>query len=272
MTLSIIIINYNGASLLTKCLTSLRVYAAGIDHEVIVVDNASSDNSRELVRTGFPDAIMIENQENAGFSKANNLGAQAAQGEYLLFMNNDAFLVEESPATLIKFLDTHPAAVAVGPKLVFADGMFQLSCGPLPTFWIEAYDKLRYGIDRRLRRFSSHLHTIQARAPRPVGWVTGACMMVRANAFHAAGGFDEDIFMYFEDKDLCKRLHEAGGEIWYNPLTKVVHLLAGSASATTSEATRRHYRNSQRHYYAKHLSPLHNRLLRLYQAIAVRNG
>ena len=249
---SIILANYNGAGLLTKCLSSVFDLTRGVSFEVIVVDNASTDESRDLIERDFPRTRLLVNSENAGFSRANNLGARNATGSELLFLNTDTFLLEDSVSILARYLEQHADVGVVGPRLVFEDGTFQLSAGRLPSVGAELVDKILHTADRHAHRTMAPLYRAMFSSARKVGWVTGACMMVRREAFERVGGFDERMFLFFEDKDLCKRVHDAGWNTHYTPEPTVVHLRGGSSASAEEEAVRRAYRESQLRYYRKH--------------------
>jgi N-acetylglucosaminyl-diphospho-decaprenol L-rhamnosyltransferase len=264
MDVSIIIVNYNTRRLLDQCLQSIMRHTGAISYEVIVVDNASIDDSKDVVRTQYPGVTLVESRENLGFSRGNNLGCTSAVGKYLLFLNTDTLLIENSVAVMTKYLDDHPDVGAIGPKLVFEDRSFQLSAGRLPTIATEAFDKVRYALLRKWRRTLSPIFNAIHSTTASVGWITGACMMVRADAFRQVGGFDENLFMYFEDKDLCIRLKLVEWKIIYHPETSVIHLLAGSSTADGPGMSDGMYRTSQLHYYRKHLNELRNRLLHIY--------
>lgn len=258
---SIILVNFNGAQFLRTCIQSLTDKTRDVSFEIILVDNASTDGSKNLVRTEFPSLHLIESDVNLGFSAGNNLGVKHATGSKFLFLNTDTYLVEDSVLVLAKYLDDHADVGIVGPRLIFADGSFQLSSGRLPSFGVELIDKIRYAADRHWHRTLVPINDAMASATREVGWVTGACMMVRREAFEKVNGFDEQMFMYYEDKDLCKRVRDAGWKVVYHPQTTVVHLLGGSSGVVGGSDVNKRYRESQLHYYRKHHSGLYSFLV-----------
>ncbi len=264
VSVSIVLVNHNGKKLIRDCLSSVYERTKQIDFEVIVMDNASSDESARIVRSAFPQVRVIESDTNLGFSGGCNLGARSAVGEYLLFLNPDTVLIENSIKALKDFLDAHPHAGAVGPRMAFADGTFQLSAGQLPNLFIELKDKAVYSAARRWRMGVAPLLDWMYGNTKVVGWLTGACLMVRREAFQKVSGFDEDLFMYFEDKDICKRLSEAGWQVVYYPATTVLHLLGGSGGPVSRSYLNQLYRKSQARYYQKHLDGLQSGLLRWY--------
>lgn len=268
MIVSVILVNYNCADLLRKCLGSLYMHTREISFEVIVVDNASNDDSVPMIRAEFQNVSLIESPKNLGFSRANNLAAQSAESDYLLFLNTDTRLIDNLVKALGDYLDHHPRVAAVGPRLIFEDGRFQPSAGQLPNLVVELVDKIKHGLFRGGRNIVTPVFNWFNGKIRKVGWVTGACMMVRREPFQDAGGFDEDMFMYFEDKDLCRRLITQGWEVVYFPHTSVIHLLAGSSYPMDQQKINSIYRSSQLHYYQKHLSKLQTQLLLWYLKLA----
>ncbi len=261
---SVILVSYNSAVLLRQCLKSVYEQTQEIPVEVIVVDNASSDNNREVIRSEFPAVRLVESSENLGFSRGNNLGASLAKGAHLLFLNSDTILFENSIKVLSDFLDKYPVVGAVGPKILFGNGSFQLSAGRLPTLWGEFLDKIVYSLARKWNAVMCPLLERWHSTPKAVGWLTGACVMVRQQAFVQVNGFDEKLFMYFEDKDLCKRINSSGWQIMYCPSTSIIHLLAGSSGNVDKQRINELYRTSQIYYYRKHRGWLQTELLRLY--------
>lgn len=264
MKVSIILVNYNSAALIRQCLRSIYEHTKEISFEIIVVDNASADDSRQVVRSEFSGVRLIESPVNLGFSRGNNLGAGAAKGRYLLFINTDTILFENSIRMLAEYLDAQPGVGAIGPKILFEDRCFQLSAGRLPCLLREFTDKIVYSLARKWRKVICPLLERRYNATKEVGWLTGACMMVRHSAFSQVNGFDENIFMYFEDKDLCKRIHVSGWQIIYYPVTSMIHLLAGSSGTIDTRKVNELYRASQVYYYRKHLGMLQSILLRWY--------
>jgi GT2 family glycosyltransferase len=210
----------------------------------------------------------MKSAENLGFSAANNAAAETASGEFLLFLNTDTLLTGDALVPMMEYLDTHSGAGVIGPRLVFGDGQFQFSGGRLPSIGVEIQQKTMHALTRRWRKAFTPLFRPLFRGIRETGWVTGACLMVRREAFRHVGGFDEEMFMYFEDKDLCRRIAEAGWKIVYFPAVSVVHLLAGSSRKVGKSRIDGIYRASQRRYYLKHHGKFQNLLLHTYQRLS----
>lgn len=232
---SVIVVNWNTRDLLARCLTTALAEAGGLSLELIVVDNASRDDSAALVRERFPQAVLIANTDNVGFARANNQGARAARGRYLLLLNSDAFLQPGALPALVALADAQPRAGLIGAQLRNADGTFQASHTPFPTLGREFL--ILSGLGRKLYGPAyPSAGPDEARGPRVVDYVEGACMLARPDAYAAVGGLDEGYFMYAEDVDLCFALRRAGRPVWYHPGARVTHL--GSASSRTRRPER----------------------------------
>ena len=261
--LSIILVNFNSSNFIKECLESLNGFIEYLDCEVIIVDNCSTDNSPNFIKENFPEFKLICNQDNLGFGKANNLGFVNSQGNYLLFLNTDTILIENTLEILFKHLEDNPNIGIVGSRIIFVNGRYQLSYGNLPNIFFELIDKIRYAIDDRFHSLLSEFYDDWHLRTQEVGWVTGACFMMRRDVFEQVGGFDENFFMYFEDKDLCKRVKELGYKVVYYPKTTIVHLLGGSSHGI-KKSVNKYYRNSQLYYYQKHLGKFQTNILKLY--------
>lgn len=214
-----VVVSFNVRELLAGALTSL--YENGIS-EVAVVDNASADGSADMVGTGFPRVRLLALTENVGFGRAANLGARLTQAPYILFLNPDAAVMPGGVKTLADFLDRRPAAGAVGPRVVNPRGELEPTMRDDPTVWNLLREHLPV-IKNSTGRFGAHDKR------RQIDWLVGVTLMVRREAFEKIGGFDEKIFLYYEDADLCLRLRDAGYEIWFEPAATVTHQGAASA-------------------------------------------
>jgi N-acetylglucosaminyl-diphospho-decaprenol L-rhamnosyltransferase len=265
--LSIILVNYNGSSCLIECLRSIKKHVDFNTCEVIIIDNNSTDNSVDLIENEFSLFKLIRSEINLGFGKANNLAVSHSIGKHLLFLNTDTILTEHTPHILSDYLTQYQDIGAVSPRITFRDGSYQLSCGKLPNLAIELLDKIRYGLDQKWHHIFGSLYNKQYSSIKEMGWLTGACLMIRRNAFEQIGGFDESFFMYFEDKDICKRVHEAGWKVVYYPKTSLIHLLGGSSEGV-KQSVNTYYRDSQLHYYQKHLSKFQTKILKFYLKIS----
>jgi len=249
--ISVIIVNHDGEDSLGRCLGSLD----GSKAEVLLVDNASCDNSLSLVRERFPEVRILPQENNLGFAAANNLAAAQVSGETLLLLNNDAWLEAGALDLLSEKLNARPEFGLVAPGLRYPDGQRQFSWSPARGVVGEALQKVRNPFEARRWAHGSLARRL-ARMVDPI-WYTAACVLVRAEAFRAVGGFDENFFMYFEDVDLCLRLEAAGWRLAQEPGAIVYH--AGGV-ANRSEVDDL-YRPSQLRYYRLHRPQWESRLV-----------
>lgn len=264
MTISVLIVSYNVAPRLRRCLEALT--AAAADLEIIVVDNASPDDSAAMVARDFPGVRLLAWEENHGFSAAINAAARLARGHLLLLLNPDARVDAGALARMPEALASRPGVAAVGFRQLDDNGRFQLSVGPPPSLALEI---VRRFVQRRLdagdERLGHMLDRLLAR-PRPVPWAAASSLLVRRSAFEAVGGFDERFFLYFEDIDFCLRLRAAGFGVYYDPSIVVSHE-RGESARSAPEVARRAYRESQLYYWSKHRGTAVRTLVRLYQLL-----
>ena len=261
MDLSIIIVNYNDRPHLEACLSSLQRHAPSAEHEVIFVDNASSDGSRAWIAGAFPAVRLIENMSNEGFSKANNLGVRESRGAFLLFLNTDTVVPPGALDGLLAKLKSDPSLGAAGPALVHRRNSYQVSFGGNVNFGAQFWQKLVLNPYYKARQKAGG-------TDRSVGWLSAACLLCRRSAFEQVGGFDERFFIYFEDIDLCFRLRRAGWKLVHVPAVRVFH--EGGATTAGAAVNRFEYRKSQLYFYEKHNSKASSRFLRLYLAFNFR--
>jgi len=244
MEVSVIIVNYNVRAFLESALHSAQKALQGLNGEIIVVDNASQDYSAEMVRERFPDVRLIASTVNLGFGKANNKAMQLSEGRYLLILNPDTIIQEETLRTMIAFMDDHPDAGMAGCKVLNADGSFQLSCRRgFPTPWASFCKAFGLStIFPKVRVFAGYnLTYLDENGTYIIDALAGSFMMVRREVFTQTGGFDEDYFMYGEDLDWCYRTQKAGWNIWYTPVTQIIHY--------KGESTKRSDINENRIFY-----------------------
>ena len=216
MKLSVVIVSYNVRSYLEQCLQSVQRALEGTEGEVFVVDNHSDDDSVETVRQHYPWVRLIENQENLGFAKANNQAIRQAQGDYILLLNPDTVVAEDTFHGVLAFMDEHPKAGGAGVMMCYEDGSrAPESRRALPTPWVAALKMLGF----TKRYYMSHLPWDQ---PCRIEVVSGAFCLLRHEALKMVGLLDEDFFMYGEDIDLSYRLLKGGWENWYLPYS-IIH-------------------------------------------------
>ena len=217
MKLSIVIVSYNVRSYLEACLQSVRKALEGIEGEVFVVDNHSSDDTVSVLRSQYSWVRLIENQENLGFAKANNIAIRQSQGDYVLLLNPDTVVGEQTLRSALLFMDEHPKAGGAGVMMLNTDGTrAPESRRALPTPWVSCLKMLGF----TKRYYMSHLPWD---APGRIDVVSGAFCLLRKEALDKIGLLDEDFFMYGEDIDLSYRLLKAGWENWYLPYAIVHH-------------------------------------------------
>lgn len=247
--LSIILISYNTAQITADCIRS--IYESKdiekVSLEVVVLDNASSDESVQTIQSlqkQYPSLKLIESKENTGFSKGNNLAAKQAKGNYLFFLNSDTVVLDNAIYELLEFYKKHQNTVHfVGAKLLNADMTPQPSCGPfysLPVVFGALFLKGDYwGLTR-----SSPDKT------REVDWVSGACILTKKQYFERVGSFDEGIFMYMEEIDLLYRARKKGLHTYFYPKARFIHL--GSASSGGKTYPILQVYNGFLYFYNKH--------------------
>ena len=226
MNLSVIIVSWNVKDDLPACLMSLYENRPQADFETIVVDNASTDGTVDLLKEQFADVILIANTENRGFAAANNQAIRIAKGQYLFLLNPDTIVHPQSLDNLITVLDEKPTAGACGPRLIDADGTTHPSVGYVPTFRSLLYSKTFF---RSFGIFRSHYKKVTANKLNydkrsEVEQLSGAALMVRRSVFDEIGLMDEGFFLYYEDADLCLRIRKAGWKIVYVPEAVITHI------------------------------------------------
>lgn len=237
MKLSVIIVNYNVKYFLEVCLHSVLRATEGMEAEVIVVDNNSKDDSCEMVKEQYPAVKLIENKENAGFSKANNQGVAIAKGEYILFLNPDTVMPEDMLHKLTAYMDAHPEAGSIGPKLIDGKGQFAPDGKKsFPTLSVAIFKTT--GINKVFKNspYFNKYYAVHVKEDETaeVDVLSGCCMMVRSSILQEIGGaFDEDYFMYCEDVDLAYRIQKSGYKNIYYPETVLIHYKGESTRKAT---------------------------------------
>lgn len=249
--LSIVIVTYNSGGEIGECLDSLLRRPPRLAHETIVVDNASADGTSDLIRRQWPSVRVIDAGENVGFARASNIGIRHSAGRLVLLLNPDTIVPADGLDRLAAALDLRPDAAIAGPRLVDGDGRPELSCGAMIAPLAELRQKvLVMGSQRGVPLLRGYVDRL-TRRPREVGWVSGACLLVRRADADAAGLLDERYFMYAEDVDFCAAMRARGRKVLYLPVTDVVHL-RGRSAASAARATDDAYRRSQVAFYDKH--------------------
>lgn len=251
-TIAVCIISYNTRDLLRECLYS--VLKQNTD-EIVVVDNASTDRSVEMMKEEFPSIALISLSENIGFGAASNRGIETCTSEQIVLLNADTRMKPGSLQTLRNYLEEHPEAAIIGPRILNPDATLQTSCFHFPTpLHIFLYISGLYRSIPHLPILRHRtLQKIASESARPVPWILGAALAFRRETFERLGGFDESFFMYFEEVDLCYRLFLQGKQIYFVPEAEIIHVGGGS---TTQRLAWSHIQffSSLAQFYRKHYS------------------
>ena len=264
--IAVVLVSHNTRELLLDALVSVRGA-----REVVVVDNASTDDSVAVVRRAFPEVKVVESPVNVGYGAAANLGIAACSSPFVLLLNSDVVKRPGALSALTAHLERNPRAGLVGPRLVNPDGTLQRSCFAFLGTARLAVEKSALGrwlaAVPGLRRWLVHQGPYDR--SRKVPWVLGAALAIRREAFDDVGGFDPSFFLYGEEVDLCYRLWKAGWEVHYTPAATVEHLGGGSTAAARREVEVRRV-DSARRFYRRHYPPVRATLLDLLIRIAMR--
>ena len=225
MDLSIVIVTHNSSTQVALCLESLEAHPPTGSFEILVVDNASSDGTPEMIAERFPSVRLSRNTCNAGYSKGVNQGIESSRGRHILVLNPDIVVIEGSIDNLIRFLERTPDAGIAAAKLVYPDGRLQYTCRRFYNFTVLLLRRTVLGkIFPNARLLREHLMMdYDHESARKVDWVIGACMLVRREAIEQVGSMDERFFLYFEDIDWCYRMGKHGWAVYYVPESVMVH-------------------------------------------------
>jgi GT2 family glycosyltransferase len=250
--ISAVIVTYNSIAHVPACLDSLRAHCP--DVEVVVVDNASADGTAAMIQREYPWVRLIARATNEGLSAGVDEGAAASTGTYVAPLNPDVHFDRDVLGPLAAYLREHPDVGVVAPKLLDDDGTLQLSCRAFPGYSTAIFN--RYSVLTRLfpknKASSNYLMTNYDHSTiRDVDWVSGAAMMVPRAVFDRLGGWDPGFFLFNEDVDFCRRIHDAGLRVVYDPEVSVYHRIGVSKSSAPRVILQRH--KSMWRYYRKHL-------------------
>lgn len=257
MDLSIVIVNYHSGRLAKACVESIRRSAPQAKYEVLVVDNASPDDSQELLATEVPGIRFFPQSENLGYARGVNVGIGAARGEFILILNPDIVVLEGAIDRLVNFARAHPRAAVLAGQLVNPNGSIQDSCFRFYSPWTILARRTLLGLLPAGRRHLDKvlLRGVNRAVPFPVDWVLGACMLVRRSAMDVVGPMDGRYFLYFEDMDWCRRFWQRGFEVWYVPEAQFAHYYKrasaqeGGISALWHSATRIHIVSGLKYFW-----------------------
>ncbi|PWT94565.1 MAG: glycosyl transferase family 2 [Candidatus Melainabacteria bacterium] len=253
---SIVIVHWRTPELLMRCLESVYADTHSDEFEVYVVDNASGDNSMDLLKRNFPQVEVRANSENVGFSRACNQVIPGTTGLYVLLLNPDTELKQDAISKLAQFMETHPDCGAVGPKILNQDGSLQLACrrsfpSPAAAFFRLTYLSRIFPQNKTFSRYN--LTYADPDKSLAVDALSGSCMMVRRAVIDKIGLLDEDIFMFGEDIDWCWRIKETGSHVYYLPEAVIYHLHGASSRLRPIGATIDLHKGMEV-FYRKHLA------------------
>ena len=227
--LSVVIVTYNAAGFLQRCLGSLAQHTAGLSCETIVVDNASSDETCAVVQSSWPGVRLLQNRVNTGFAAANNAGIREAVGRYVLLLNPDTEILAGTLQGCLRFMDDHPGVGIAGCRLLLPDGSVQQSVRSFPSvlnlFSEATFLYLAFPQSRVFGRY--YMSFFDYSCPAEVDWVSGAFFLIRRDVIDRIGVLDERFFMYSEELDYCRRASHAGFTVMYTPAGTVNHFWGG---------------------------------------------
>ncbi len=254
MKISIIIVSWNVSDLLEKCLTSIFKSTCGFELEVFVVDNNSKDDSVEMVKEKFAAVNLIVNDYNAGFAKANNQAISLATGDYILLLNPDTELFEDTLAQSVDFMVANPACGVMGPKMLYGDKSLQPSVRRFPKPWPVLLMLLKIPkILPKIKPIENYLAVdFDYSKPATVDQVMGAYMFIRKEVFKKIGTLDEDFFIWFEEVDFCFRAKQALYQVWFNPKAVIIHYGGTSFAQQQVIKKQKIFFKSAWHYFKKH--------------------
>lgn len=249
--LAVVIVCHDDREDLERCLERLFEEPPLSTHQVTVVDNASTDGTVETISRRWPDVLILENPTNLGFARAVNRGIRTTSSEFVLLLNPDTLPNGGAVDALVAAMRAEPGAAAIGPRIVDGKGTPEISWwSHLGLFTEWSLRRLRRAWQRGVPRATRRVEELMSHR-REVGWLTGACLMLRRHAAVAAGLMDEAYFLYFDDVDLCASLRADGGRVLFLPDVQIVHL-RGRTVGRRPEVTARRYRASQLHFYRKY--------------------
>lgn len=257
--LDVVIVSYRCRDLVLRALAGLVSGAGDLAISVRVVDNGSADGTVPSIRRGFPDVEVVAVGYNSGFAAASNRGIDAGTGRYVMLLNPDAVPAPGSLDALVRFADAHPQAGVVAPWLLNADGSDQLTARSFPTPAAAVFGR-RSPLTRMFprNRWSASYLSAQIRSrtePFRVDWVSGAAMLVRRSVIDTVGALDEDFFLFWEDADWCRRISDAGYDVWCVPAACVTHDEGGSREHGWTPRSIRWFHQGAYRYWMKHHAP-----------------
>jgi GT2 family glycosyltransferase len=264
--LAIVIVGMNTRDWVRGCLQSLREHG-DVALEIVVVDNCSEDGSCEMIERDFPEATLVRNRQIYGFAQNNNIGAAQTSAPLLLFLNPDTEVPSGALRAMLDVVERQPNCGIFGGQLFDADQQMERSVGAFPTLTSLLLDRLLGSLFvlRPLLDHYSQRHYLRYEEERQVAWTTGAYLWIRRDVFDALDGWDDDIFMYGEDADLCYRSFQLGRPVFYAPSSKIYHY--HNKVPIDRARRKRLLREGLTAFAGKHYGPLRHRLYRIVLAL-----
>jgi GT2 family glycosyltransferase len=252
MDLSIVIVNYNTKALLKKCLDSIYKYSGSLNLEVIVVDNASTDDSVAMVKSNFSQIKLIANSRNTGYAFANNQGIKESTGDFILLLNSDAEILPGCLLVMIEYMRRYPQIGIAGCQLLNPDRTIQPSVRRSPKLWdqIIILTKIHNFFPAVIKNYlySDFDYTQEAQVEQ----IMGAFMLIRREVINQIGTLDQNTFFWFDDIDYCNRARQAGWQIVYTPIAQIIHLKGYTADKNLALAKQKMFVKSLLYYFKKY--------------------
>jgi GT2 family glycosyltransferase len=249
--LSIVILCWNDLKVIDDCLRSIYETTKTTSFEVIVSDNGSTDGSIQFIKANYPGVLLLENGENLGFAKGNNVGIARSQGQYVLILNPDTIIHPGALDELVSFADRNKRAGAYGCRVLNRDGSYQGPARPFPTVfrgWMSALYLRSLGHLSEALVSDTYVNW-KGDTKREIDWQSGCCVMFNAELLKRLGGFDQQFFYHFEEVDLCRRVWDAGYSIVYTPDAVITHLGGQSVNRFPIRFELERYRSRYRYFY-----------------------
>ena len=256
LNLSVVILTYNIREMALECLESVRKASEGLQVEIIVSDNGSSDGTQEAIRQRFPEVILVENQENLGYATGNNRGITASSGRYVLILNPDTVVQKGALRLILQYMENHPECGMVGCRVLNQDGTVQQSCFPEWSLGYAAWIAFGLQILFPMNRINGKLTWSRKPPEQPVvvDRLLGCFLWIRREVVEQVGRFDEDFFLYGEEEDLCRRVRDKDWEVHYYPEPQIIHY-GGQSTQLVAERARIESNVSKVRWMKKHRSP-----------------
>ena len=264
--LSIIIVSWNVADLLEKCIDSILAGRGDLRLEILVVDSASSDHTMAMLKRRFPQVILLAQKENVGFTRGNNIGLQVAQGRYLLLLNPDTLILGDALTCMVRYMDAQPDVGIVGPHTYESDGKrTQSTRRRFPTLLISLFEStwLQPYAPKGLLDYYYIANGTASDATLDVDWVQGSALLARRALYEAIGGLDEGYIMYSEELDWCRRAKDAGWRVVFLGDAHIIHH-GGKSTEQVAARSHIHFQQSKLRYFHKYHGWLTAQVLRFF--------